>query len=197
MNALQLKAIQIRHVGPIDLQVAAGEVVCLSGGSGAGKSLLLRAIADMLPHQGDACLGETCAGQLSAPMWRQKVSLLPAETHWWFETVGEHFRTQDDKTLQRLGFDKLTWQWQVMRCSTGERQRLGLLRALAIQPACLLLDEPTGSLDPENTQRVEQVVLDYARMHSAPVLWVSHSSEQIKRVAARHYALRDGSLIEQ
>ena len=197
MSDLQLKAIQIRHVGPINLQVAAGEIVCLSGGSGAGKSLLLRAIADMLPHDGDACLNGECANGLSAPIWRKKVALLPAETHWWYESIGQHFSKQDDTALQRLGFDKQTWQWEVTRCSSGERQRLGLLRALANQPQCLLLDEPTGSLDPENTLRVEQLVQDYARDRQVPVLWVSHSMEQIKRVAVRHYAFREGQLIEQ
>lgn len=197
MSDLQLKAIQIRHVGPVNLQVTAGEIVCLSGGSGAGKSLLLRAIADMLPHEGDACLDKECANELSAPLWRKKVALLPAEAHWWYENIGQHFSKQDDTALQRLGFDKQAWQWEVTRCSSGERQRLGLLRALANEPRCLLLDEPTGSLDPENTVRVEQLVQDYAKAQQAPVLWVSHSMEQIKRVAARHYAFREGQLIEQ
>ena len=197
MTSLSLNAIQIRHVGPVNLQVAAAEIVCLSGGSGAGKSLLLRAVADMLPHEGDACLGDECASQMSAPVWRKNVSLLPAETAWWYETIGQHFTHHDDDELQRLGFNSQTWQWEVTRCSSGERQRLGLLRALVNEPRCLLLDEPTGSLDPDNTLRVEQVVQEYARTQQAPILWVSHSLEQIKRVAHRHFAFHDGKIIEQ
>lgn len=197
MNALTLNQLHIRDVGPVDLIVNPGEIVCLSGSSGSGKSLLLRAIADMLPHDGDCCLGEECASQLCAPVWRAKVALLPAESAWWFETVQEHFNTQDDALLKALGFETSTWQWDVARCSSGERQRLGLLRCLTNQPACLLLDEPTGNLDPDNTAYVEAVVRDYAAQHNAPVLWVSHSVEQIKRIATRHYRLREGKLVQQ
>ncbi len=197
MNKLTLKQLLIRHVGPVDLTVNAGEIVCLSGGSGTGKSLLLRAIADMLPHDGDCCLGEECASQLCAPVWRTRVALLPAESAWWFETVQAHFNTQDDALLNALGFETSTWQWEIARCSSGERQRLGLLRCLSNQPQCLLLDEPTGNLDPDNTERVEAVIKDYAAQHKAPVLWVSHSVEQIKRIATQHYRLREGKLVEQ
>jgi ABC-type multidrug transport system ATPase subunit len=134
---------------------------------------------------------------MSAPAWRKRVALLPAETQWWYETIGQHFEKHDDAVLQRLGFSPSAWQWQVTRCSSGERQRFGLLRTLVNQPECLLLDEPTGSLDPENTLRVEKVVQDYANSQQAPVLWVSHSMEQIKRVANRHYGFLDGNLIAQ
>ena len=109
----------------------------------------------------------------------------------------EHFNTQDDSLLNALGFDTATWQWEVARCSSGERQRLGLMRCLSNQPHCLLLDEPTGNLDPENTERVEAVIKDYAVQHKAPVLWVSHSVDQIKRIATQHYRLRDGQLVAQ
>lgn len=197
MSELSLKDLQIRHVGPVNLQIAAGQIVCISGGSGTGKSLLLRAIADMLPHEGDACLDSECATMMSAPQWRKKVVLLPAETRWWFEIIEEHFTDKDDATLAELGFDKQTWGWEVSRCSSGERQRLGLLRCLAMQPSCLLLDEPTGSLDPQNTRRVEAVIKDYAQTQQACVLWVSHSMEQIARIAAQHFEVRDGQLVEQ
>ena len=197
MNELSLKDLQIRHVGPVNLQIAAGQIVCISGGSGTGKSLLLRAIADMLPHEGDACLDGECASSLTAPQWRKKVGLLPAETRWWFETIEQHFPHKDDGMLDALGFCRQTWAWEVSRCSSGERQRLGLLRCLAMQPSCLLLDEPTGSLDPENTRRVEAVVKEYAQAQQTPILWVSHSMEQIARVASRHFAIHDGKLVEQ
>jgi len=197
MNELILKQICVHHVGPVDLAVCAGDIVCLSGGSGTGKSLLLRAIADMIPHDGECCLDGECATAMQAPSWRKRVALLPAESAWWYETVRQHFSVQDDALLTELGFEYQSWSWELTRCSSGERQRLALLRCLANQPQCLLLDEPTGNLDPENTERVEAVVKAYATQHGVPVLWVSHSMEQIKRVASDHYRLRDGKLVLQ
>lgn len=194
MPDLILQALSVEHVGPIDLVIRAGEIVCLSGASGSGKSLLLRAIADLIPHGGQVALGEQVAAKLPAPQWRKQVGLLPAENQWWHDHIGEHFVQRDHTLLQAVGFAEQTWQWQVARCSTGEKQRLALLRLLCNQPRCLLLDEPTASLDPTNTARVEALILDYVRQQQVPVLWVSHSPEQIKRVAQRHFTLRDGKL---
>ncbi|MER2552608.1 MAG: ATP-binding cassette domain-containing protein, partial [Thauera sp.] len=56
MSALSLRQLRTRHVGPLDVDIAAGECVCIRGASGSGKSLLLRAIADLDPHQGEAWL---------------------------------------------------------------------------------------------------------------------------------------------
>lgn len=183
------------HVGPVDLQVRPGEVVCVSGASGSGKSLLLRAIADIIPHSGNALLDAQAATSMPAPQWRKQVALLPAENQWWHDHVSEHFVQRDVKLLSALGFAESVWQWQLARCSTGEKQRLALLRLLSIQPRCLLLDEPTASLDPDNSERVEALLHDYINQHQTPVIWVSHSPEQINRVAARHFSLRDGRLV--
>jgi putative ABC transport system ATP-binding protein len=194
MPELTLQDLCVAHVGPVNLQVNAGEIVCLSGASGSGKSLLLRAIADIIPHSGQVLLDAKLAASIPAPHWRKQVSLLPAENPWWLDQVSEHFRCQDNEMLTGLGFEIATWQWQVARCSTGEKQRLALLRILCNQPRCLLLDEPTASLDPENTQRVEALLRDYIDRQHIPVLWVSHSREQIARVAQRHFILRAGNL---
>ncbi|MBI1423723.1 MAG: ATP-binding cassette domain-containing protein [Gammaproteobacteria bacterium] len=195
MPELTLQDVCVAHVGPINLQLKAGEIVCLSGASGSGKSLLLRAVADIIPHTGMTTLDAAAADSMPAPRWRQQVGLLPAENQWWLDDIGEHFPRQDTALLMGLGFSEASWQWQVARCSTGEKQRLALLRLLCNQPRCLLLDEPTASLDPENIARVEAVLRDYIAQHQAPVLWVSHAPDQIQRVATRHYRLQDGKLV--
>jgi ABC-type iron transport system FetAB ATPase subunit len=88
---LRLAGIRTRALGPLDLTLVAGELVFLSGASGSGKSLLLRAIADLDPHLGEVWLdGEPRSGM--APwQWRRRVGLLPAESCWWADQVGEHF----------------------------------------------------------------------------------------------------------
>lgn len=194
MPTLSIQALQVAHVGPVDLDINPGEIVCLSGASGSGKSLLCRAIADIIPHTGSVSLDGEDAAAMPAPHWRRRVALLPAESQWWYDRVGAHYSHKDTALLQQLGFDEASWDWEVARCSTGEKQRLALLRVLANQPQCLLLDEPTGSLDEDNTLRVEQIIQDYVQQHAAPVLWVSHSGAQIKRIASRHFRVRNGQL---
>lgn len=195
MPELILQQLCVAHIGPIDLQIKPGEIVCVSGASGSGKSLLLRAIADIIPHTGRVLLDKLAADKIPAPQWRKQVGLLPAENQWWHDHIQEHFHHQDNALLASLGFAESSWQWQVARCSTGEKQRLALLRLLSGQPRCLLLDEPTASLDPENTERVEAVLRDYIASREAPVLWVSHSREQIQRMGTRHFMLREGRLV--
>ncbi len=197
MPQLRLQAFRTHHVGPIELAVAAGECVCLRGASGSGKTLLLRAIADLDPHQGEAWLDDAACSEMPAPVWRRKVMLVTAESHWWAERVGTHFPTDyDPDRLRELDLTPDALHWEVTRCSTGERQRLALLRALAFQPQALLLDEPTGNLDTDTTAAVERLLNDYRTRNEAPMLWVSHDTSQIQRVADRGFVLEDGALRE-
>ncbi|MEE8379530.1 MAG: ATP-binding cassette domain-containing protein [Gammaproteobacteria bacterium] len=197
---LLVEAVTTHQLGPYSLHIAAGECVSLSGPSGSGKSLLLRAIADLDPHDGQISLNDTQSKNMFAPQWRQKVCLLPADSQWWHDDVGPHFTVNTTKEscpyLKPLGFDEATYSWQISRLSSGEKQRLALARALMNQPEVLLLDEPTGSLDPKSTQAVEELVASYQQKTGAAVLWVSHDAEQTARISNRHYKLTASGLLE-
>lgn len=191
---LRVENLRFHGIGPVSLAVAPGECLGVSGPSGSGKTLMLRAIADMDNHGGFVYLDGREQAQMHAPEWRREVALLPAESMWWFETVGEHFSKDDPLPLGRLGFDSQVFRWPVSRLSSGERQRLALLRLLENRPRILLLDEPTANLDPDNTARVEAVVKRYREANDAAVLWVGHLPEQLQRVADRTISLSDGRL---
>ena len=199
MAGLHLDGLSTMLLREVDLTLAAGERVFLSGASGSGKSLLLRAVADLDPHRGEVWLDELPRSRLTPPEWRRRVGLLPAESHWWAETVGEHWRAPAadspiEALLVALGFDVDVSGWAITRLSTGERQRLALARLLLNQPQALLLDEATANLDSVNRERVETVLEDYRATHATAMLWVSHDPEQRVRLGGRRLVIRENRL---
>ena len=88
---LKLEDISVGELEAVSLSVSTGEIVCLSGASGSGKSRLLRAVADLEPHDGECLLGDVRQSETPAHRWRAQVMMVPAESQWWCETVGEHF----------------------------------------------------------------------------------------------------------
>jgi len=195
---LSIKQLRCHHIGPVDLDVAAGQCVSFAGPSGAGKSILLKAIIDLIPNNGEVSFDVQSRKHMRASQWRKQVGLLPAESFWWCNRVGQHFPELNEQQLDwfaQLGFDKQVLDWEVSRCSTGERQRLALLRLLCHGPKALLLDEPTANLDTTSTEKVEQIVIAYMKAQQCPVIWVSHDRSQNKRIASQHYVLeQDGQL---
>ena len=193
-DGLSLEAFSCRAVKKVDLTMASDRCVGLTGPSGSGKSLFLRALADLDPYEGHMSLDGVAADAMPAHQWRRQVGLLPAESAWWFDTVGAHFDHLPPDGLEQLGFGAEALAWQVSRLSSGERQRMALLRLLARIPRVLLLDEPTANLDAENTTRVEKLLNDFRRGHRPGILWVSHDMAQLKRCCDCIFLFREGQL---
>ncbi|MEQ5815985.1 ATP-binding cassette domain-containing protein [Marinobacter sp. NFXS11] len=197
MTDLVLENLCVGTLSNVSLTVPGGQVVCLSGPSGSGKSRLLRAVADLEPHGGTVSVADTCQEDLPAHQWRSRVVMVPADSQWWFDDVGGHF-PDDAKTKlpSALGFPPEVMGWSVSRLSSGERQRLALWRALVLEPEVLLLDEPTANLDNDSTEAIEIWLLEEIRRRQIAVLWVAHDPAQIQRVAEAHYRIL-GTTVER
>ena len=180
---------------PFDLDLAAGECVAMMGPSGAGKTLVLRAIADLDPNEGRVGFEQVDRDAIPAPRWRRLVGYLPAEPGWWADLAGDHFGdlAAARDAVAALGLPAEVLGAPVSRLSTGERRRVALARLLVQRPRVLLLDEPTSGLDEASTMRVEQV-LRQRLAAAAAILMATHDRAQAARLADRCLAIEGGRL---
>lgn len=191
---LQIENLRTKLIGPIDLSLGAGECVAIMGASGSGKSLFLRAVADLDPNFGDLRLNGQKRNAIPANDWRRRVGMVPAESGWWTDRVGDHFDPETDTgpLLEKVGLPDVL-DWQVMRLSTGERHRLAIARALALKPQVLLLDEPTAALDEPATMVIEQLMQEQLGSGVA-ILLVTHDRQQAVRMAVRTQIMERGQI---
>ena len=195
MTILRLHKFQVLTLKPLNLEIN-NEFMCLSGPSGSGKSLLLRAIADLIIHQGEAYLDNDKCSEINPVQWRKWVGYLPSESAWWMDKIGDHFMAKNNPYLSLLDLPADCLNWDISRCSTGEKQRIAIARLLEQQPKVLLLDEPTASLDQDSVACVELLIKNYANEFHVPVIWVSHNDLQIKRIKDRELKILNNEFKE-
>jgi lipoprotein-releasing system ATP-binding protein len=200
----------LRH---INLEVAAGEMVAVVGSSGSGKSTLLHLLAGLdKPTSGSVRLNgqdvhamsedEKCqARNRYLGFIYQFHHLLPEFSA--LENVGMPLLIRGEEThvieakaselLEQVGLqDRMTHRLGAL--SGGERQRVAIARALAASPSCILADEPTGNLDPQNSERVLELFFDLQKKCQTSVVMVTHDLTIAER-ANRVFRIADGGLI--
>ena len=184
----------------LDVAVHPGDRLSVRGASGAGKTLLLRALAGLdALDEGDLLTeGEPVS---SLPQHRAAVAHVAQRPALFDGTVRDNlqapfaFAVRDGAAydearalalLDRLGRDAGMLDQSVDGLSGGEAQTVGLMRALLSAPSVLLLDEPTAGLDPERAEAVEAAVADFlAADASHAAVWTSHDAAQLDRVTTR------------
>src|SRR5476651_200938 len=188
---------QVAVLRGVNLSVAAGERVALSGESGSGKSTLLHLIAGLDRADGgeitlaDAALSDlTDAGRAALRRDRlglvfQQFNLIPSlnvRDNLVFQSriADRHDAAWHDELVERLGLGAVLKRYPE-QLSGGQQQRVAIGRALASRPGLLLADEPTGNLDEATSDEVLQLLLDLLRDSPTSLLMVTHSP----RIAAR------------
>ena len=183
----------------VSLRINAGERIALVGANGSGKSTLLRLINGLLlPVQGQVH-AQTRVSQamlFQRPhMLRLSVLRHVALGLWLRGTPWTAARAQALQALQRVGLADLA-ERAARTLSVGQQQRVAMAQALAMEPALLLLDEPTASLDPHAKREVEALMEDFGRSHpQAAMVFASHNLGQVKRLAQRVVYLEGGRVL--
>jgi ABC-type iron transport system FetAB ATPase subunit len=183
--------------GPFNLRLGEGECIVISGPSGTGKSLLLRMIADLDESQGIVRLQGQLRESMAAPLWRRQVLYVAAESGWWAPAVRAHMQIPEAARalLPRLGLPDKLFEAPVAQLSSGERQRLALIRAVIRRPRVMLLDEPTAALDELSASRVETLLTEL-RQNGTGFIVVTHNEAQASRLATQRFQMRDSLLHE-
>ena len=197
---------------PFSLDVHAGDSIVLTGATGSGKSLLLRSLVMFDPvDDGEIFLkGERITGG-NMSIHRSNVAYVRQRPAMVDGTVDEnlrlpyslaiHARRQfaQDKALgllAALGLPAAFLAKLARDLSGGEAQLVALMRVLLLDPAILLLDEPTAALDAGTTAAVESLLRIWAETGAGAkaMVLVTHSPEQAQRVGRRHLHISEGRL---
>lgn len=181
---LKVEKLKVHGLPPLSFEVPAGECLAIEGPSGSGKTLVLRAVADLDAAEGYVFLEGAERQEMPAPAWRRQVRYAAAEPAWWAATPRPHFVSDPNLNalVATLGLAPTCLDQPLDRLSTGERQRLALVRAIADRPKVLLLDEPTSALDDAASGLVEDLIRSCLEAGTIVIL-VSHDSGLVLRQA--------------
>jgi branched-chain amino acid transport system ATP-binding protein len=195
----------IRAVAGIDLEVGEGELVCLIGANGAGKSSTLKAICGLVASHAGRMLyaGEDIGAAAVHELPRKGLVMVPEGRGIFTQlTVEENLAMgayarggAADPAAQYERFPRLKERRRQIAgtLSGGEQQMLALARALMARPRLLLLDEPSMGLAPLMVARIFEVVRDIAR-EGVTILLVEQNARLALEISSRGYVLESGSI---
>ena len=212
MTALSLRSVSryfgtVRAVGNLSLDVAPGELVCLLGASGCGKTTVLRLIAGFeYPDEGDILIDEVSA--LLVPPNRRPTSMVfQSHALWTHMSVfgniafGLKLRRMPRRAIAAKVADVLAlvglsgYQNRYPhKLSGGQQQRVALARSLVLEPKILLLDEPFSSLDAHLRVRLREELRSIQRRLGLTSIFVTHDQEEAMALADRIAVMNRGTI---
>jgi ABC-type lipoprotein export system ATPase subunit len=201
---------RIEALRGIDLSIAAGEYIAITGPSGSGKSTLLHMLGGLdSPTSGEVLFRNIGLGSaIDLDTYRsQNVGFIFQAFHL-MPTLRAIENVQVPMLgLKRSGFDRAARARDLLeemglgnrmaqypnQLSAGERQRVAIARALANEPDILLADEPTGNLDSVNSGRIMEILIGIQQKRGMTLIVITHEDE-IAHAAARQVRIRDGKV---
>jgi len=201
----------------IDLEIGTGESLVVIGGSGTGKSVLLKCILGLIhPDRGSILIdGEETVGLRGSERDRmmakfgmlfQSAALFDSIPVWQNVAFGliqgrGMNRTEAKRvaieTLAKVGLDEEVGDLNPAELSGGMQKRVGLARAIAAQPEILFFDEPTTGLDPIMGDIINDLIVDRVRDLGATALSITHDMASARKIADRIAMLHQGRIIWQ
>lgn len=193
VNNLNLKLGNNRILDSLDFSVASGEIHCLVGPNGGGKTSTLKCLLGQMPHTGDIHIdwqGETrhigyvpqfLEFDRSLPVTVDNFMSMVCQKRPAFTGVGKKQRALIDQALQRVALTGKNKR-MIGALSGGERQRMLFAQALIPEPSLLILDEPMTSLDEAGAEVFAGLIRDM-KAQQVTVLWVNHDLRQVREMA--------------
>jgi ABC-2 type transport system ATP-binding protein len=207
-HALTKRYADVVAVDRLELSVAAGEVYAFLGLNGAGKTTTIRMLLGMVrPSEGAAHVLGARVGPGGGVAWRRVGHLVESAMAYPELSVRENLeivrrlygvpdRSTTSDAIERLGLAAQADR-RARTLSLGNRQRLGLAKALLHMPDLLLLDEPSNGLDPAGVVEVRELLLSLSRERGTTVFVSSHILSEVERLATRIGIIHRGRLIEE
>ena len=209
-NAIKIQGLtksygNVQALFGVDLEVKQGEVFGFLGPNGAGKTTTIRCMLDLIRPQGGTIRVLGLNPQAEPEAIKTRVGYLPGELHLDENmTARQVFRYFNRLRGNRSNWDfiqelsdrlKLDLKTPIKNFSHGNKQKVGVVQALMHRPELVLLDEPTGGLDPLMQQEVLRMLAE-AQENGATVFFSSHILSEVQAVADRVAIIREGKIIE-
>ena len=177
----------------IDFEVSPGEIHCLIGPNGGGKTSLLRCLLGQMPHTGTLSVDWQDKAVIGyVPQFLDFDKSLPVSVNDFMAMVCQKRRPRFRRTQQaqprpdgrgaRAGRTQRQARIQTRQLSGGERQRVLFAQALIPEPALLVLDEPMNSMDEVGAEYFERIIRELAA-DGVTILWVAHDLRQVEEMA--------------
>ena len=200
-------------VNELEVEVPAGEICVFVGPSGCGKTTAMRMVNRMVEiTEGDILVGDRSVRDRSPSDLRREIGYVIQQTGLFpHRTIGDNIATvprllgwDHDRVASRvrelmklISLDADLADRYPSQLSGGQQQRVGVARALAADPAVMLMDEPFGAVDPINRERLQNEFLRLQAEVRKTILFVTHDIDEAIKMGDRVAILREGGILAQ